>query len=371
MKILLVGNYKFDGAKSMQVWAQALLRELTQRGLDAQLITPKPIFGRISQSPVGFGKWLGYIDRFLIFPRHLRTAAAKADMIHICDHGSAMFALQIKDKPILVTCHDLLAVRGALGEIPEMRTSLSGRLLQLWIRSGIQRATKVACVSQFTLDDARRILKSSNLCKVLNGLNYPFRPLDPGEVDRRLSALSGIDHPFIVHVGSSHPRKNRDGVLRVFADAAKQIDLRLVFAGRPLSQDLANLAKELQVSDRIVQVTNPKVEMIEALYNRAVALLFPSRYEGFGWPAIEAQACGCPVVGSNIPPLAEVVGESAVLHPLENESGMAESIVRLASDRKFRNGMRQRGLENVHSRFLTARMMDDYVALYRELAPQS
>lgn len=354
----------------MQVWAQALLRELTQRGLDVELIAPQPIFGSISQSPVGFGKWLGYIDRFLLFPRHLRTAAANADVIHVCDHGSAMFALRIKDKPILVTCHDLLAVRGALGEIPEMRTSLTGRLLQLWIRRGIQRATKVACVSQFTLDDARRILKGTNLCKVLNGLNYPFRPLDTAEVDRRLSALSGIDKPFIVHVGSSHPRKNRDGVLRVFAAAAKQHDLRLVLAGRPLSPDLVNLANDLQVSERIVQVTDPTVEVIEALYNRAVALLFPSRYEGFGWPAIEAQACGCPVVGSNIPPLAEVLRESAFLHPLEDESGMAESIAGLAANRELRTEMRQRGLENVHSRFQTLRMMEDYLALYRELVPQ-
>jgi glycosyltransferase involved in cell wall biosynthesis len=370
MKVLLVGNYEFDGAKSMQIWAQALLRELTQRGLHVQLIAPNPIFGKISQSPVGFGKWLGYIDRFLIFPRQLRTAAAKADVIHICDHGSAMFALRIKDKPILVTCHDLLAVRGALGEIPEMRPSLPGRVMQLWIRTGIQRATKVACVSQFTLDDARRILPGSNLCKVLNGLNYPFRPLEPSEVDRRLHGLSGIDHPFVVHVGSSHPRKNRDCVLRVFKAAAKQNNLRLVFAGRPLSRDLAILAGDLQIADRIVQVTDPTVEVIEALYNRAVALLFPSRYEGFGWPAIEAQACGCPVVGSNIPPLAEVLGESALLHSLEDESGMAESIEGLAANHELRAEIRQRGLENVHSRFQTSRMMEDYLALYRELVPR-
>jgi glycosyltransferase involved in cell wall biosynthesis len=370
MKVLLVGNYAFDGSKSMQVWANALLRELTQRGLDVELIAPKPVFGKIRQSWSGFGKWLGYVDRFLIFPRHLRAAAAKADMVHICDHGSAMFALQVKDKPVLITCHDMLAVRGALGEIPEMRTSLSGRFLQLWIRRGIQHATKVACVSQFTLDDARQILKvNSNLCKVLNGLNYPFQPLDAVEVDRRLAGMSGIDRPFIVHVGSSHSRKNRDGALRVFAAALKQTDLQLVFAGGELNRDLIILADRLRVFDRIVQVVNPKVEIVEALYNRAVALLFPSRYEGFGWPAIEAQACGCPVVASDIPPLTEVLGHSAVLHPLHDESGMAESIAKLSADREFRAEMRQRGLENVQSRFQTARMMDDYVALYRELVP--
>ncbi len=111
--------------------------------------------------------------------------------------------------------------------------------------------------------------------------------------------------------------------------------------------------------------------MIEALYNRAVALLFPSRYEGFGWPPIEAQACGCPVVGSDIPPLVEVLRQTAELRPVQDEAGMTEAIRRIAVDREFREQLRQRGFENIRSRFQAARMMDEYVSLYRELACQS
>jgi glycosyltransferase involved in cell wall biosynthesis len=368
MNVLLLGNYQFDGSTSMQIWANALHRELVVRGVAAELIVPKPILGRIKPSARGFGKWLGYIDRFLLFPRQLRTAAASADVVHICDHGSAMFASHLRGKPVVVTCHDMLAVRGALGEIPEMRASLFGRLLQLWIRQGLRRATQVACVSQFTLDDVRRILNGNgNLCKVLNGLNYPFRLLGPGEVDRRLAGVPEIRSPFVLHIGSNHARKNRDGVIRVFAKAARQIDLQLVIAGEALNEKLLNIARELQIEGRIVQVVKPKVEIIEALYNRAVALLFPSRYEGFGWPPIEAQACGCPVVASDIPPLQETLGSSAELFSLTDEDAMARAIVRLATDDEFREASRQRGLENVRSRFQTSRMMDDYLALYREV----
>jgi glycosyltransferase involved in cell wall biosynthesis len=368
MRVLLVGNYAFDGSKSMQLWADAMLRELVKQGIAAELIAPKPVFGRLKPSPVGLGKWLGYIDRFVLFPPRLRAAAASADLVHISDHGSAMFACLVRDKPVVVTCHDMLAVRGALGEIAEMRSSLFGRLLQLWVRRGLRRATRVACVSQFTVDDAKRILKSgANLCKVLNGLNYTFRPLDAGEVDKRLAGLPEIQHPFLVHVGTSHPRKNRDGVLRVFERAAQRTDLQLVFAGQALTQELIRLAEDLKVNDRIVQVVNPKVEIIEALYNRAVALLFLSRYEGFGWPAIEAQACGCPVVASDIPPLTEILAQSAALFPLQDEAGMADAVVRLAGDHDFRKQMRSRGLDNVRSRFQTARMIEDYLRLYGEL----
>jgi len=367
MKVLLVGNYQYDGSRSMQIWGRALLRELLERNIDARLICPKPVFGRLRPSANGFGKWLGYIDRFLLFPRQLRAAAADSDVVHICDHGSAMFACKVKGRPVVVTCHDMLAVRGALGEIPEMRSSLSGRLLQSWIQKGVRHAAHVACVSQFTLDDAARILKNDvNLSKVLNGLNYPFRVLEEAEVERRLAGLPGLQRPFILHVGSSHARKNRDGVIRIFAQAAKSVDLQLVFAGSALSEVLQQAARSEQVEERIIQVVDPKVEMVEALYNRAVALLFPSKYEGFGWPPIEAQACGCPVVASDIPPLGEAVAGSAVLYPLENEAGMAEMIVRLARDREFRDAVRQRGFENVQSRFQTSRMMDDYIALYQK-----
>ena len=372
MKVLLVGNYAFDGSTSMQIWAEALHRELLARGIDAKLISPKPVFGRIIPSAIGFGKWLGYIDRFVLFPRHLRAQALRADVVHLCDHGSAMFVLQVKNRPVVVTCHDMLAVRGAMGEIEEMRSSILGRSLQNWICKGLRHATQVACVSQFTLDDAARILKNNkNLRKVLNGLNYPFRPLEAEEAGCRLAAIPQVRGPFILHVGSNHARKNRDGVLRVFAKAKVQRDLKLVFAGAALNRQLKELAHELGVNNDIVEVVNPKVAIVEALYNQAVALLFPSRFEGFGWPAIEAQACGCPVVASTIAPIAEIVGESGALSALEDEDEMAESIVRLMDDKEYAARIRKRGLENVHSRFRTSRMMDDYVTLYRKLLAQN
>lgn len=97
--------------------------------------------------------------------------------------------------------------------------------------------------------------------------------------------------------------------------------MRLVFAGGALNPCITMLANELGISDRVVQFANPGVEVIEALYNRAVALLFLSRYEGFRWRAIEAQVCGCPAVASSIPPLAEVLRQTALLYHFEDESG--------------------------------------------------
>jgi glycosyltransferase involved in cell wall biosynthesis len=368
MKVLLVGNYPFDGSTSMHIWSQAMLRELHQLHVDVELISPRPRFGKIKPSVHGVGKWLGYIDRFVIFPRILRRAATQADIVHLCDHGAAMYSPMLKGRPVVVTCHDMIAVRSARGELLGLRSSLLGKILQRWICRGLKHATRVACVSRATLYDARRILREDkNLCVILNGLNYPYQPLAPDEVNRRLAGLMAIHAPFVLHLGSNAAYKNREGVLRAFAKAALDTDLQLVIAGEALDQKLVCLARELQIENRIVQAVKPDVAEIEALYNRAVCLLFPSRYEGFGWPPIEAQACGCPIVASDIPALAEVLGLSAILKPVDDESGMADAIRRLAFDQGFREQLRQSGFANVRTRFQTARMMDEYLSLYREL----
>ena len=368
MKVLLVGNYEFDGSTSMRIWAAALDRELRQVGIDVESIAPRPVLGRLKPSAHGIGKWLGYIDRFVLFPSALRAAAAGADIVHLCDQGGAMYAPMIHGKPVVATCHDMIAVRAARGELPELRSSRLGKFLQRWICYGLRKAARVACVSRATYDDASRILETSaNLCVILNGLNYPFQPIAPGEADRRLAHLGGIRAPFVLHLGSNLAYKNREGVLRVFAKASAETNLRLLFAGEALDRNLVRLARELLIEDRVVQVVTPDVATIEALYNRAVCLLFPSRYEGFGWPPIEAQACGCPVVASDIPPFVETLGQSAVLKPVGDEAGMADAVRMIASDENFRGQLRQSGFENVRTRFQTARMIGEYVSLYREL----
>src|SRR5205085_3940294 len=103
----------------------------------------------------------------------------------------------------------------------------------------------------------------------------------------------------------------------------------------------------------------------EALYNRAHALLFPSRFEGFGWPIAEAQACGCPVLTSNRPPMNEVAGQGALLRDIEDENGFSEDLLRLR-DPATRKKYRELGLQNA-IRFSARKMAERYLAVYREL----
>jgi glycosyltransferase involved in cell wall biosynthesis len=370
MKILLVGNYLNDGQESMQRFTALMQQGLTHGGHEVRAIRPPVVIGRVSPGMQGVSKWLGYVDKFAVFPAMLRAAARWANVVHICDHSNAMYSRLVGRTPCVVTCHDLLAVRGAMGEPTDCPASPAGRYLQRWIVRGLRRADAVVSVSTATAADVEKIVGGNGQRRrvILNALNYPYRRLSREEASARLAEAGqlGTATPFVLHVGQNHARKNRAGVIRAFARASRAVDCRLVLAGQALSPELQELIRAEGVVDRVTVIIGPGNELLEALYNRALALFFPSRYEGFGWPLIEAQACGCPVICSRCAPFAEVVGSSAICRDADDERGFAEEIVRLASDPCERAAWSAEGLRNA-TRFDREQMIARYVDVYGEL----
>ena len=372
--VLLIGNYAPDRQQSMQRFSTMMLAGLTSAGIAAELIAPEPLFGSF-HGPGGFvAKWLGYVDKFILFPRRLKRRLARGvDVVHICDHSNAMYASHCANTPVVTTCHDLLAVRGGLGEDTDCPASSAGRLLQRWILRGLGRANVIACDSLATLADAQRLIKSEpqpRMEVVTLGLNFPYRKIAPQEIDARLAGLPQLDpkKPFILSVGSNLRRKNRDGVLRIFAQTKDAWEGQLVFAGEPLTTALHSLGHELGVASRVVEVVEPENAMLEALYNRATALVYPSRFEGFGWPIAEAQACGCPVICGDRAPLPEVGGDAALIRSVEDEEGFASDILRMTNPAEH-DAWSAKSLRNAE-RFSTARMIAEYIELYRSIGAQ-
>ena len=372
--ILLIGNYPLDRQQSMQRFAMMMLTGLNAAGISAELIQPLPFFGRFRFAGNFVAKWLAYIDKFVLFRRTLANKLReRPTLVHICDHSNAMYARAIRGVPVVVTCHDLLAVRGALGEPTGCPASATGKLLQRWIVRGLERVTAIACVSQATLADARRLITRYRgkpaLDVVTLGLSYPYRMLPPEEARTRLAKFSplGADARFVLHVGSNLRYKNREGVLRIFARNREQWDGLLVFAGEPLSAPLHSLGRQLEIADRIVELPGVTDELLEALYNCATALLYPSTNEGFGWPIAEAHACGCPVLCADRAPMTEVAGPAGLIHSLDDEAGFAADILRLTNPAE-RERWSAKSLENA-KRFSTARMISEYGELYQSVAP--
>jgi glycosyltransferase involved in cell wall biosynthesis len=372
--VLLIGNYLPDQQQSMLRFNEMMLQGLRESGVKAEMIRPPAVFGRIGALGATAAKWLGYIDKFILFRWRLwRELAEQPAVVHICDHSNAPYALAVNNFPVIITCHDMLAVRGGLGEETDCPASYTGRILQRWILRGLGRADIIACDSRATGRDAQRLVapkgKKPQITIIEVGLNHPYNRLPDEIVDARLKPISYLHLAtrFIVHVGSNLRRKNREGVLRIFAKCADTLDAQMVFVGERLTDALRDQAQQLKIADRVIDLASTTNEVLEALYNRAYALLYPSRFEGFGWPIIEAQACGCPVVCSSAGPMADVAGAGALLRDPNDEDGFAADLLQLA-DPAERKRWSARALENA-KRFSAARMISEYRQLYRSLAP--
>jgi glycosyltransferase involved in cell wall biosynthesis len=369
LRVTLIGNYKPDGQESMERFCLSLADGLKRHNVSVRILKPEPILGRLCRDAKGLGKWLGYLDKFILFPVTLKKNCEQAEIVHVCDHSNAMYLNNLKSLPRLITCHDLLAVRAGLGEQTYCPITPLGKILQRLILRGLKSAPLIACDSIATKKDVERLTDLDKSCirLISLGLNYPYGVLDEAESLSRLDNQPELKRglPFILHVGSSEPRKNRDGILRIFAKIKDQFGGKLVFAGGPLTPDLRALSNQLGVNRDIIEIVGPDNKVLEALYNRAFALLYPSYSEGFGWPIIEAQACGCPVITSNRESCREIAGQGAVINTIEDEDSFAGSLLQLKNE-GARNVIVQAGFANL-KKYDIEKMVASYIDLYKEL----
>ncbi len=379
MRLILLGGYAHDHLESMDRFVAVLAEEMARRGIEVTVLRPEPVFGRLKPAAHGLGKWLGYLDKYVVFPRRLRKVLRRAQaegddfVVHIGDHSNAIWTRYLQGIPHLVTCHDLLAVRSARGDFPENRVSRTGRLYQRLILAGLRRAWRIASVSRATAQDLQRLAQRApeRDLVVLNGLNHPYTPQTAEQrapVLRRWSEWL-VTGPYLLHVGGNQWYKNRAGVARIFRHLCARGNVLplLVFAGQaPTEEVLAPLREAGQLVD-VISTGHCSSEDLQALYSGAAALLFPSLAEGFGWPIIEAQTCGCRVVTSDRQPMAEIAGPSAVTIDPADELAAAEQIEALLLESAEARAARvAAGLANA-ARFSLAQMIDGYIAAYQTL----
>ena len=368
LRILLVGNYPPDRQESMQRFADVFLRGLPPVGVKVELIRPEIVWNRRAGSP-GIAKWLGYVDKYLAFPKRLRRhiAASRPDVVHVCDHSNSMYLRSAPAGRRLITCHDLLAVRSALGEIPQNPTRFTGRKLQTWIQSALAGADLIVADSHATGMDVERLiaLPPSRLSVVHVGLNHPYRRRTDPEISTALER-NGVQRPYLFHVGGNQWYKNRPGVLRIVAGALASMEAKpmLVMAGKAPTPELRSLENRLGLG--VHWIKDCDNDTLECLYSGASMLVFPSLLEGFGWPIAEAMACGTPVLTSRRASMTEVGGDLAYYVDPADERG-ASAILASALDDPDLPRRAAAGPEWVRQ-FSPSRMLEQYVALYRRLA---
>ncbi len=320
MNIVLFAHPSFLPSQSMPKYVQMLADAYRARGHTVQIWAPQPrVYRWVPQGRLS--KWAGYVDQFVLFPRWVKKmlASQPADTLYVFgDQALGPWVPLVKNRPHVVHCHDFTALRSALGHFPENPTSITGRIYQQYIRWGFKQARNFISVSAKTRDDLHdpaigQVDRAGVVSEVVyNGLNYAYSPM---ALDAARAALSRAGLPFpeqgcVLHVGGNQWYKNKAGVISLYAAYARQTPqpLPLWLVGPPLvgaaKEALATVPPHGQVQ-RFQGVDNAT---LQALYSVASVLLFPSIAEGFGWPIVEAQACGCLVITTGDAPMTEVGG---------------------------------------------------------------
>lgn len=373
MKVLLVGNYLPDRQNSMRIYASMLEAGMRGRGHEVRLLHPPAILGaRVAQTSPLF-KWSGYADKFLLFRRELRRAARGVDIVHLCDHSNAMYVPAVAHKPHVVTCHDVLAIRSAMRHFPENPVGVTGRTFQQLIARGLRQAQAILCVSRKTREDLERYLGVSEeqLHVVPNALPWPYEPVTRDVASPLLRSV-GVEpsEQYFLHVGGNHWYKNRGAAIEIFAELRKlpqYASAKLVMAGGPMTAALRQIAEKHQVDHAVLEAVGLSNECLQALYSCALATLFPSLEEGFGWPILEAQACRCPVVTTDRPPMNEVAGGAAILIDPAGPATAAQAVADALQDT---TRMRADGLRNAAG-YSAERMLERCEALYHKVVAEA
>ena len=246
--------------------------------------------------------------------------------------------------PAVTTVHDLIHLR-----FPEY---LSNPLAKYYARVIIGRACRssevVVTGSEATKRDLLELFKieEKKVRVIYNGVDHQtYHPLSDEERIGTFKKRYSLFKPFILYVGALKPHKNIPSLLRAYSSCPLRGDFDLViatFRGED-RETIDKLARELGLQDNPRYLFSLRKEELTLLYNCAHLLVFPSFYEGFGLPALEAMACGCPVIASNRASLPEVVGDAGLLFEPEEPEELAEKMSLLGNDEGLRQRLKERG----------------------------
>lgn len=264
------------------------------------------------------------------------------DVFHSPDH---VFPA-CKKIPTVLTIHDL-----AFLLYPENYTRINRAYLSAMVPQSVKQAASIIAVSKQTKEDLVRMVgvPEERISVIYNGIESNFRPMTRDECEATWQKYSLPKGGYLLYVGTLEPRKNIAGLIRAYAKIQKNpgISQRLVICGGLgwLYRELFGLVNELGLRKEIIFTGHVPNKDLPAIYCGAELLVYPSIYEGFGLPVLEAMACGTPVITSNVSSLPEVAGDAALLISPNDVEELTEAINRLLSDSELRKEFAKRGLE--------------------------
>jgi glycosyltransferase involved in cell wall biosynthesis len=335
VRVTLLRDLPSEGWPSMERYADELAGALRRLGCEARsLVYPAP-WRRL---PGRLNAWANYLWRTVVYPRAIRVAPG--EVCHILDHTYAHLIAALDPARTVVTCHDVAPLRfGSPGR---------GFAARLWRRSfaALQNAACVIVASAFARDELLAVAPglAGRLRLIPYGVSPQFRQPAPQQAVDELRRRYAPGRPLLLHVGSCGSRKNVEVALRALPRLA---DLKPVFAqvGGRFSRAQQALLDDLGVRGDCVQRGPVDDRELACWYHAADLLVFPSFYEGFGLPVLEAMAAGLPVACANAAALPEVAQGAAVLFDPGAPADLAAAVRSILAEPGLRAALKMRGRE--------------------------
>lgn len=269
--------------------------------------------------------------------------------------------------PMVMTIHDTIA-----WDHPEWLGRLNVLQLKTVLPSVLRACGAVLTSSEYS---RRRLLDRLGLSAdavTVVPLGIDHELFTPGQANAGLLAGLGVKDPFVLTVGTLQPRKNLEAALEAFERIGERAGghvLAIAGARGWRDDDLLDRIRRSPVADRVLLLGRVSDEELVALYRAATCFVFPSRYEGFGFPPLEAMACGTPVVSSTRTSLAEVVGDAAVDIDPDDPSTIADALLEVLGSEDLRQDLQGKGLAWA-GRFTWAECARQTVDVYERVLAQ-
>ena len=366
-KVSFFTNYEGDRQYSMLRYADELQASLRQFcGSLCEIHRYAPRYDGKSTSET-LSRWKKYFENPYLALRH------KGPVNHIADHGNSHLVNFLPHDRTIVTCHDLIPLR-----LADRLKGISKRgRYSFWCK--VVHMRSAACImadSESTRRDVITLLgiPSKRVHVVYLGLKLEdFSPLKKSESKEQLKQQFKFSWPLtLLHVGAAAFYKNLEGVIDTLGSLRDKhhLDIHLVRMGSPLPETLRELISRRRLDSFVHDIQVKSDVELRGLYLASDVLLFPSWWEGFGWPPLEALACGVPVIASPRGSLPEITGSAALQVDPEDLDGMAGAVRRVLEDQTLRGQLREAGFGQA-SKFQWQKTAEQTAQLYRTVSQEA
>jgi glycosyltransferase involved in cell wall biosynthesis len=362
-------DHPFD---SVRLYARNLLPALTDKGVDAIEVPFSRRFQQWIPSRIN-----GPLNRYLVYPPY--AARRQGRINHVLDHAYAHLAFALDPHRTVVSCNSMSIPKAIEGEIPGFRIPL-GLKASMWLRhTGMLKCARIVACSHALKNDIVRFFRCdpSKISVVHDGINHSvFKRLEnPARlkelVEEYQLPADGTRLVMVVSAAGGGGYKNRMATLRTQHSLVRRGEKTLlVLVGAPLTESEQAFVNDHDLHRHVASLGRVSWDALVGLYNLADVFLFPSWDEGFGYPPIEAMACGAPVVVSAIPVLLETTGGVALAAPPDDAEALADRIQQILNDSSLARRLRDAGLKQAQ-RYSWTRYADEILDVYRTVCEQA